>query len=275
MVERRHLCVKVSLGRYRARFYRLDLGILGSSLVRTGLGFISVAIAACLPESLHAQSTNVSGAVALSSQLVDRGLAIAPATPALQGAVSWTSPAGWSLGLSGSAELRSPGRVIEALVQASRFWSLSSDWQMQASLLYYNYPGTAHSRVFDRTETGVNWIYRDILTFGLSAVCVIGAKDHQPRGAADLSLHWPLAWHFSLSAGAGVAQSLIAPHAPNAPNSSGYSHASLYGYGQAGLTWGNGPWRVELDRVMTDQGMQRHRDDLRASPWTATISRSF
>lgn len=241
------------------------------------LGFMSVAIGACLSMPLHAQSTTFSGTAALSSELVDRGQAITGNTPILQGAASWTSSAGWSLGLSGSTEVRSPGRVVEALAQASRYWSLSSDWQMQANLLYYRYPGETRSRAYDRAETGVNWTYRDVLTFGMSAIYVIGARDHQPRGAADLSFHWPLAWHFSLSAGVGVAQPLIAPYTPYGygHNSYDYDRTGLHGYGHAGLLWSHGPWLIELDRIMADPGTQQQWAALGASPWVATISRSF
>jgi uncharacterized protein (TIGR02001 family) len=267
MLQSHPLCAKVSLRRYRSQLHHIDRGIRRATSVHAGLRFISLAIAAWLPAPLHAQSTNISGVMGVTSQLVDRGMAISPATPILQGAVSLTSAGGWSFGLSGGAEVRSPGRIEEASAQASRYWSLSSDWQMQTSLLYYSYPGNARSRVFDRTEAGVNWIYRDILTFDLSAIRVAGAKDHQTGGSADLDFHWPLPWQLSLSAGAGVAQSLIAPY------SSG--HANLYSYGQAGLMWNNGSWRVELDRITTSAGTPRHSGSLSPAPWVATMSRSF
>ena len=232
-------------------------------------GFFLV-LFACFTAPLHAQSTSLTGVAGVSSQLVDRGVAITPDTPTFQGAVSWSSPAGWSFSLSGSSELRSPGRVVEATAEASRYWSLSSDWQMQASLLYYSYPSSPSSRVYDRAETSVDWIYRDVLTFGVSAIHVFGGRDHQPRGAADVDLHWPLPWNFSLSTGAGIAQSLVAPNSPY-----NYDKASVYHYGHAGLTWETGPWRVELDRILVERSARRYWRNLSASPWVATISRSF
>ena len=255
------------------------LGLSGSSSRRTGVGRVSpplrrtgflLALLACLTAPLHAQSTSVTGVVGVSSQLVDRGVAITPDTPTFQGAVSWSSPAGWSFSLSGSSELRSPGRVVEATAEASRYWSLSADWQMQASLLYYSYPSTPSSRVYDRAETSVDWIYRDVLTFGVSAIHVFGGRDHQPRGAADVDLHWPLPWNFSLSTGAGIAQSLVAPNSLY-----NYDKASFYRYGHTGMTWETGPWRVELDRILVERGARRYWGNLSASPWVATISRSF
>ncbi|RCS31695.1 hypothetical protein DEO45_00850 [Rhodanobacter denitrificans] len=251
-------------------------------------GFAALLIGACLPPVLHAQSATFDGAAALSSQLVDRGQAMTSTTPILQGAASWTFPAGWSLGLSASAEARSPGGLVAALAQASRHWSLSGDWQMQANLLYYRYAGTARSRAFARAETGLGWSYRDVLTFGLSAIHVIGRKGrHRLRGAADISFHWPLARDLSLSVGAGAAQSPIAPY-----DTYGYGHADdheyghagsyshlrntgIHTYGHVGLLWSRGPWRIEIDRILADPETRRQWDVMGASPWVATLSRSF
>ena len=266
--------------------------------IRKGLGFALLAMGACLSPALQAQSTTFNGTVALSSQLVDRGQVITGDTPIVQGAAAWTFPtegaasqtlpSGWSLGLSGSTKVRSPGRLVEALVQASRYWSLSSDWQMQLSLLYYRYPGMTGSKAFDRAEMGASWSYRDVLSFGLSAIHVIGAKNRQLRGAADINLYWPLTPHFSLSAGAGITQSLMAPYVHHRhvyADSDGYEyvytshysypvHANHYSYGHLGLLWSNGPWRIELDRIVAAPETQQWAK-LNASPWVATISRSF
>jgi uncharacterized protein (TIGR02001 family) len=243
--------------------------------------FAALLAGACVAPALHAQSTTFSGAVALSSQLVDRGQAITHTTPILQGAASWTSPTGWSLGLSGSTEVRSPDHVVAALAQASRHWSLAGDWQLQAGLLYYRYPGMARSRGFDRAEATLSWSYRDVLTFGLSAIRVIGARQH-PRGAADISFHWPLARQLFLSAGAGATQSPIAPY--NAYRySREYDHAGPYRrvregihtYGHVGLLWNHGPWQIELDRILADPETRWQWDVMGASPWVATVSWSF
>jgi len=280
MAEHHPLQIKVRLHRYRAWLRHRDPGIRGACVTRVHLGFmaVAVAVAACLSTPLHAQSTTFNGAAALSSGLFDRGQAVTGNTAILQGAASVTFAAGWSLGLSAATELRSPGPIAETLVQASRDWSLSSDWQMQANLLYYQYPGQNGSKSSDRAEAGVNWTYRDVLTLGLSAIDVFGANGHQPSGAADISFHWPLAWHFSLSAGVGAAQPVVAPYTPyhnGYPNYYEYDRSGLHGYGHAGLSWSNGHWRMELDRMMADPGTQRQWAALGASPWVATISRSF
>lgn len=242
-------------------------------------------MAAGLAAPLQARASNVRAVVAVGSQLVDRGLAITPATPVLQGAAAWTSATGrWSLGLSASAELRSPGRLDATLLQASRHWVMSDAWQMQASLLYYRYAGTARSRAYDRGEAGIHWIYRDTLTIGLAATRAFGTADHRTRTAADLALHWPLVRDVSFSVGAGIAQTLAWPRRDSDyDHGYGYGHGysyrdnppSVYRYGNAGLMWSKGPWRVQLDRIVTDLERNRQNSDLRAAPWVVTISRSF
>ncbi len=248
--------------------------------MRAGCGVAAVALAAGLPAPLRAQSTNVHAVVALASQLVDRGLAITPATPTLQGAVSWTSPTGWSLGVSAGAELRSPGHSADTLAQVSRSKRLSGEWQVQGSLLYGRYSGMAHARTYDRAEAGVNWIYRDVWTFGLAAIRGIGASNHRIHPAADVDFHWPLTRHLSFSAGAGVTQALVAPHHYYSYDARPYgynynSDAVTYRYGHLGVTWSHGPWRVELDRIATDLETHRYDGDPGAARWVATISRSF
>jgi uncharacterized protein (TIGR02001 family) len=264
--------------RGRPACFRRRVGVIGSGFFGRTLFAFALTIASDLPLALHAQSVAFNGTVALSSQLVDRGQAITGDTPVLQGAAAWTFPAGWSLGVSASATARSSERLAEALAQVSRRWLLSGDWQLQASLLYYRYPGSTRYAASDRTETGLNWTYRDVLTLGLSAIYVLGPDGHRPRGAADLNLHWPLAGRFSLSVGAGVAQ----PFGPSY-RYYGHGHRRRYGrprtglnsYGHLGLVWVNGPWRIELDRIVTDPATRRQRDYLGASPWVATLSRSF
>jgi hypothetical protein len=268
----------------------------GRPLIGTGLGYAAVCIAVCLSSRVRAEPADFNGAVALSSQLVDRGQAITGDTPVLQAAASWNfatgesasgPPSGWSLGLVGSTEVRSPGRIVVTLLEASRYWPLTRDWQMQVGLLYYGYTGRIGSRAMDRAETGVSWTYRDVLTLGLSAIYVIGAPGHQPRGAADLDLHWPLAGRFSLSIGAGISQSLATYDTCRCGYASRegegyerpYRHARTaaghYGYGHVGLLWSRGPWRLGLERIVTDAPAQQQWGDLGATPWVATVSRSF
>jgi hypothetical protein len=243
---------------------------------RIPLALLSTAL---LVAPAHAQSNNLSGAVALSSQLIDRGLAISPVTPILQGSVAWTSASGWALDLSAATETRSLGHGSEAMAQLAHYWSLSSDWRMQAGVIYYSYPGNAGARDFERVETSVSWLYRDVLSFGLSGITLTRGDDHQPKGAADIDFHWPLPQNFAFSAGLGVAQPLAGstPSYYGYVQGHGYAHVGVrtptYGYGQLGVSWVHGPWRVELDRVFTDPDIRRQGGT--AAPWVATIAWNF
>lgn len=236
-----------------------------------------MAALACLAMPLRAQSSRFSGEVALASQLVDQGLAVTPATPILQGSVSWTSPGGWSLGLAGGVEVRSPGRPVVALARVSRFWPLSGDWLAQANLLYYDYRAEGGSGIPDRADASVYFIYRDTVTLGLSAVRVSGDRDRRLRGAADVDASWPLTQHLSVNAGAGIAQAAVAPYGAGGYRHPGPRHdpVRLYGYGNVGLAWSDGPWHLQLDRNASSIGKRRAYGTQAPSTWVATLSRSF
>lgn len=225
-------------------------------------------LTACVLFPVHARSGDLSGTVSLASQLVDRGLAITPRTPALQGGIAWTTPSGWSLGLSGGTELRSPGRVSEAVARAAQAWALSANWRMQADMVYYHYTGRLHANVY---EPGIYWVYRDVLTFGVSLVRVTGADERAVHPAADLNFRWPLAGGVSLSGGFGVARYAVPYGSP--PNER--YHMGYYRYGEAGLLWRHGAWQAELDRVAIDSGSRPYLHRYAASPWLIILSRSF
>lgn len=224
---------------------------------RVRLAFLA---AACAASPSHAGPGEIGGGLALSSQLVDRGQAITPATPVAQGNLAWTS-GNWSLGLAAAARVHAPGgHFVEATAQAARYWTLSGDWAMQAGALYYKYP--AAQRFFDRVEAGAHWTYRDVLTFGVSAASTVHQHRQHWREAADATLRWPVTRQLSVSAGAGVARSLTYPYRP-------------YRYGQAGLAWTRGAWRLEVVRVASDQEHGPYRGYLATEPWVATLLWSF
>ena len=240
---------------------------MGRRLLLVGLGLLAMA---SLRTPLQAQSAPLGGTVALTSQLVDRGLAITRATPVLQGEVRWSSPSGWSLGAAAASELRSP-RLAEGMLQVARSWPVSSNGQMQASLLYYGAPRLGRARAYRRVEADLAWIYRDILTLNLAARRPVGSADARTNPLAEANLRWPLTRHFSLLAGAGVARF-----------QRGYGYYRYYGegsayyrYGQVGLAWSGDRWRVELDRIATDGAPRARRGTGGLSPWMASVSWSF
>lgn len=219
--------------------------------------------------ALHAPvalAGDVGGAAGISSQLVDRGIAVTRNTPTLQGALFWLPAPGWSLSGSASVALDAPGKVLMGSVGLSRSWTLSDSWQLQAEALLYRYPGTRTDRLFNRDELSLGWSYRDRLSLSLAAFRMPDSGLHQRwYGALDLTAHQPLAGPLSLAAGVGISQ------AP--PALYGLVSTAHYRYGHAGLIWNAGRWSVEMDRVFgnahtgyTDRGLW---------PWVASVSRSF
>jgi len=238
-----------------------------------GLGLLAVA---CPAAPLHAQSGSLGGTVALSSQLVDRGLAITAATPVVQGELRWNTPGGWSLGVVAGSELRSP-RLAESLVQLARTWPVSDDWQLQASLLYYDAPRHDRARPYRRAEADLSWIYRDVLTLNLAATRQPGEHDARTNIAAEANLRWPLSHHLALAAGAGLArfQGGSYGYGYGYGGYGGEARSRWYRYGQAGLVWTAGGWRVELDRITTDEAPASRRGTGGVAPWLATAAWSF
>jgi uncharacterized protein (TIGR02001 family) len=234
------------------------------NLVLAALGLLAIGLS--LP--LRAQTAPLGGTLALTSQLVDRGLAITPATPVAQGELRWSSPAGWSLDVVAASELRSPQLAV-AMVQVARAWPVAENWQVQGSLLYYDSPRRGWARAYRRAEANMTFIYRDVLTLNLSALHPLGVEDAHTNVAADANLRWPLTRHLSLAAGAGVArfQYGYGYH--------GETHAGYYSYGQVGLVWAAGRWRAELDRIATDGAPPSRRGSGGLSPWLASVSWSF
>lgn len=245
-------------------------------MIRALLGGLVLAVGVGGAWPLLAAPANLAGTLALSSELVDRGQAITPATPILQAAATWAFLPGWSAGVAGGAAARSPGRLVEAVAQVVRYWQLSDAWQVQASLLYYQYPGNARSGALDRTEAGIHLAYRDVLTASLSAIRVNGVRNPGPRPAFDLGFHWPLARRLYLAAGVGITQPVVARYYDDDyRRPTGYARTDFRGYGQVGLLWHAGAWQIELDRFFADAATRERWRDLGASPWAATLAWSF
>lgn len=241
---------------------QLQRPTFGRRLCSRGVLLATVLLA---PFAARAAAT---GELALSSQLVDRGIAITRPGVALQGAASWNWPSGWSLGVSGGFDLRDPDHLADGVVHVSRFQNLSDDWQMQTRLLYYHYSGIVHAGFY---EAGVDWVYREMLTFGLSAI--YSAGNQRLRPAADVDLNWPLRWNLSLAAGLGVAGYSVPVN--GSYGNYGKGPASYYRYGHLGLMWRHERWQFRLERMLIGTEDRERMGRLAASPWLATLSMSF
>ncbi len=210
---------------------------------------------------VRAQAREWSAEVALSSELTERGAFVGERKPVLQGVVTLYDPRGWSAGLAlGLQEAGS--RTSRVIFRAAQDWVLSNDWQSQASLQYYAYPGDRASRVFDRAEAGLNFGFRDLWVFGVSLYHYPHTRsDSAPlRWTLDVGARWPLGEQFSLTAALG--QASVQPR-------------GRYSYGSTGLAWHRQNWRVELSYLSTDR---RARSLLTAGTpghWSAALTHSF
>src|SRR3546814_14660546 len=103
------------------------------------------------------------------------------------------SPGGWSMGLAGGVELRSPGQPVVVLGRVSRFWSISDDWLAHASLLYYDYRAERYRGIPDRAEANLYFTYRDTLSVGGSSIRPNGDQAHPLLGSAHVADAYPMA----------------------------------------------------------------------------------
>lgn len=241
-------------------------GHLAQGAARRRRGALALAVALCLPGT--ALAAKFGGAVGLSSQLVDRGIAVTADTPSLQVAGYWLPAPGWSLGASASTALDAPGQQLLTTVELSRSWTLSDSWQMQVGLLRYDYPGNRINRLFNRNEASIGWSYRDRLSVSLAAFELPDSYRGRWYGAADLTVHQPLPGHLSLSAGVGISQAPAALYGLD-------DYADHYSYGHAGLMWNAGAWNVEIDRVFSDARSIYASRGGGIWPWVVTLSRAF
>jgi hypothetical protein len=223
-----------------------------------------LALAATCCIALPATAASLGGAVAINTQLVDRGIAMTPATPVVQGSVFWIPASGWSLSLSGAAVTRSPTPLLQSSAAITRYWTLSDHWQMQAGLARSHYAIDQGLWRYTRTEANLGWTYQDMLSLTVSASRLTGGTRLYP--AADLILRYPLTKQLALSAGLGAARSPTYTEPDD--------HVVGYRYGHAGLVWSQGNWTFEVDRMVTD-GAPRPWDGPHVSPWAAMLSLAF
>ncbi|MCC4604316.1 hypothetical protein HG421_06705 [Xanthomonas campestris pv. badrii] len=215
----------------------------------------------------HALADNLGGAVAITSTLIDRGIAIAPNRVTLQTAGYWLPSPGWSVSVSAALQAPSLSKPVAFTVQGARAWMLDDRWQMQASLLYYAYPADRQSRTFDRQEASLAWSYRDMLTFSLSTFNFPRAQRSPWNKVVDITASVPLSANLSLSAGAGISDFPAMAY--------GAARSGRYQYGQLGLKWNHAAWTVKLDRILTSSNTPRAQGGPGETPWVGMLSRAF
>ncbi|HEV8689701.1 MAG TPA: hypothetical protein VGQ91_05350 [Ideonella sp.] len=207
-----------------------------------------------------AQGLQWSGEATLGSDLTERGISPWPDSPVAQGLVAVSDSTHWSASLSAAAPLdRGDSRQIVG--RGSGYWTLSQDWQLQARLAVYTYPQGEHRWPYDRTEASLGAAFRDLVSLEWSAVR-LSEGDSRLYPAVDLGLRWPLTEQWAVTGGWGLAELPAWP-------------GLHYHYGDAGLVWRTGDWRVSLRYLTTGQPVRRLLGEASAPHTSASITLSF
>jgi len=231
--------------------------------LRAGLVVAGLCAGASAAATQRPGASEWSGAVALSSQLVDRGVATTAPKPILQAAAHWTPDDDWTLSLSAAADAGSPASPLQSGLAATRTWTLSERWRWRAGLSHSRYlvAGVRSWRV-ERNELQLGWQYQDRAALTLSAVRLRGHA--RTYAALDLTWNRALTPQWSLAAGLGAAE--VARYRD------GVARSGAYGYGHLGLVWRRGRCSAELYRLAADSGAPRPWNVARADPWALTLT---
>jgi hypothetical protein len=207
-----------------------------------------------------AQAWMLDGEVSLASDLTERGVSLWPREMAAQGLLALSDGVHWSASLALSAPLEH-ARDYLAVARGSAYWNANENWQLQARLGIYGYPGGGYYRFYDRTEFGVGASYRDIWSLDLSAAQLSEDGKHL-YPAIDLGLRWPLTEQLALAAGVGRAELFWWP-------------GLWYTYADVGLIWQAGPWRAALRYLGASDSARMYLQRAAEPHATASVSWLF
>lgn len=208
-----------------------------------------------------AQARSLSGEIAVSSELTERGAFVGWRRPVAQGAVSMYDPTGWSLGAALGVPTNGV-RNARVVLRGAYDQPLAGDWQGQASLQYYGYPGDRFGRVFDRWEAAAELRWRDRLVFGVTGFHYLHATPTTPalQWALDVGGRWPLGAQWSAQAALGVAQ---------------VRQRSAYAYGSVGLAWQSADWRAEVSLLGSTSQARRLMPNSTPGHLSVALTRMF
>ncbi len=204
-----------------------------------------------------------SGQLAAATELSDRGLVIGPRKPTLQASVTGVIDRRWILGLSASAPV-GYGRQGRLLAQVGRYAPLSDDWQVEAGLGYYGYPGDSVAGRGNRWELTAGASWRDLFSGNLTALHY-PAWPGQRAGlqwALDLAGRWPIAGGWSATFSLGRADLPVLPD-------------RRYSYAGIGLAWQADGWRFEFNRLGASATARAIMGQAAQARWSASTSVQF
>ncbi|MFG6441071.1 hypothetical protein [Roseateles sp. LKC17W] len=191
-----------------------------------------------------AQTRSLSGELAVSSELTERGAFVGLRRPIAQAAVSLYDATGWSVG--GALGVPSNGlRNTRVVLRAAHDSPLADDWQRQVALQYYGYPGGSPTgRGFDRWEAALELRWRDRFMVGMTGFHYLHPARDTPalQWALDAGGRWTLTPLWSGQAALGLAR---------------VRDRGTYAYASLGLAWQAGDWRAEANLIGTDSQARR------------------
>lgn len=197
-------------------------------------------------------------AVALSDWMV-RGLRLSDGrTPVIVAGID-AYTAGWSLGASALRLRDAAGEPSTGLaLHLGREWLLGDRWLLLADLEHSRYERNPALPRWGGTQFGIGLACGDRWSLTWNADEALDPA--LVARSLDFNLRWPVAR--SLALGLGLGRVLHAP-------------GEHYSYGQAGVEWHTGPWRVRLDRHWSQQVSPLGYTDLAAPRWVGSAQWSF
>ena len=214
---------------------------------RTGLMLMLAAILG--PAAADVEALTFGGDVSVVTDYIFRGISQNDGKPAGQLDLHVAADNGLFAGAWGSSLSRARASFEFELYAGKRF-DLSSAWSATLTAVDYGYAHSNRAHSNDYQELALAFAYLDTLTVSVSASPNAIRYWHGYRLGryaaydADVTLQWPLFGPLLVTAGAGYYY--LSGGAPPSWGTQGY------GYGNAGLAFERGRWRVELGYYFAD-----------------------
>jgi uncharacterized protein (TIGR02001 family) len=195
------------------------------------------------------EAVTFGGDVSAVTDYIFRGVSQNDGKPAGQFDVHVATDSGLFAGAWGSSLSRARSRFEWELYAGKRF-DLSSDWNLTLTAVDYDYAHDSRAHANGYQELSAALGYLDTLTVSISASpnAIRYWRGYRlGRYAAydaDVTFQWPLFGPLLLTAGAGYYY--LSGAAPASWGTQGY------GYGNAGLAFERGPWRVDVGYYFAD-----------------------
>ena len=223
----------------------LFAGLLLASTARAGVGdFVS--------------TLAPGGELTLTSNYIYRGLSESDGHGAAQADLHVATPGGTFLGVwastrDGDLEPGAPGELVGYL--GHRF-TLNTVWNATLSVRAHHYLGAnSYDPSDDYQEIVASLTYLDSWSVSITSIpnavryWMYRRISRAPAWVADTSGQWPLARQIFITAGAGYYRSQ--------GSDSGIERATGYAYGNAGLAFEHGPFRIDFGYFLTEDAAQR------------------